>query len=215
MPERLSRTRIGRVWSDVEERNERKRSLTQTRVGNGQRICLEYGLGHPENVQIQGARSPAVAAGPTVPGFDRQQGIQQSQRLELGPEPDGGVQIARLRGSDGLGFVERRHRVKLAEVCNFTHGPTQYLAPVAQVGTEADDAIGRGPRHWRDGRNDTIESIMELTGGELFVVVFITLAVVSAAWWPRLGELVMLAVSGARTKRGEADSVGSDRTEGE
>jgi len=56
---------------------------------------------------------------------------------------------------------------------------------------------------------------MELTGGELFVVVFITLAVVSAAWWPRLGELVMLAVSGARTKRGEADSVGSDRTEGE
>ncbi len=56
---------------------------------------------------------------------------------------------------------------------------------------------------------------MALTGGELFVVVFITLAVLSAAWWPRLGELVMLAVSGTRTKRGEGDSVGPGRTEGE
>ena len=56
---------------------------------------------------------------------------------------------------------------------------------------------------------------MELTGGELFVVLFITLAVLSAGWWPRLGEVVMLAVSGARTKRGEGDSSGSHRTEGE
>ena len=36
---------------------------------------------------------------------------------------------------------------------------------------------------------------MELTAGELFVVAFITLAVLSAGWWPRLGEAFMLAIS--------------------
>jgi hypothetical protein len=54
-----------------------------------------------------------------------------------------------------------------------------------------------------------------LTGGELFVVLFITLAVLSAGWWPRLGELVMLAASGARAKRGNSDSGRPDRAEGE
>jgi len=40
--------------------------------------------------------------------------------------------------------------------------------------------------------------MFDLTAGELFVVVFITLAVVSAAWWPRLGEFVALTLTGQR-----------------
>jgi hypothetical protein len=32
--------------------------------------------------------------------------------------------------------------------------------------------------------------MLGLTNGELFVVVFIVVAVVSAPWWPRLGEAV-------------------------
>jgi hypothetical protein len=56
---------------------------------------------------------------------------------------------------------------------------------------------------------------MELTAGELFVVAFITLAVLSAAWWPRLGELVMLAISGARASRGRSSDAGRDGAQGE
>jgi hypothetical protein len=56
---------------------------------------------------------------------------------------------------------------------------------------------------------------MELTGGELFVVLFITLAVLSAGYWPRLGELVVFAVSGTRAKRGNSDSARPDRAAGE
>lgn len=42
---------------------------------------------------------------------------------------------------------------------------------------------------------------MELTPGELFVVAFITIAVLSAGWWPRLGEALMVAISGSRAAR--------------
>lgn len=35
-----------------------------------------------------------------------------------------------------------------------------------------------------------------LTNGELFVVGFIVVAVVSAPWWPRLGEFVATAITG-------------------
>lgn len=38
--------------------------------------------------------------------------------------------------------------------------------------------------------------MMDLTFGEFFVVTFIFLAVVSAPYWPRLGERVFVAFSG-------------------
>ena len=44
-----------------------------------------------------------------------------------------------------------------------------------------------------------------LSGGELFLVVFITLAVVSAPWWARLGSAL-----GEMLVRGKADEPRSD-----
>jgi hypothetical protein len=35
-----------------------------------------------------------------------------------------------------------------------------------------------------------------ITGGELLVVVFVVVAVVSAPWWPRLGAAIALRLSG-------------------
>lgn len=35
-----------------------------------------------------------------------------------------------------------------------------------------------------------------LTSGELFVIGFVTLAVVSAPWWPRLGAAIALRLAG-------------------
>jgi hypothetical protein len=50
--------------------------------------------------------------------------------------------------------------------------------------------------------------MFNLTSGELFVVVFITVAVVSAPWWLRLGELVALLLAGHRqTSRDSASGV--------
>ena len=37
--------------------------------------------------------------------------------------------------------------------------------------------------------------MLGLTNGELFVVVFLVVAVVSAPWWPRTGEAVAVALS--------------------
>jgi hypothetical protein len=39
-----------------------------------------------------------------------------------------------------------------------------------------------------------------LTGGELFVVVFIVVAVVSAPWWPRAGGAIAVALVGRAKK---------------
>jgi hypothetical protein len=50
---------------------------------------------------------------------------------------------------------------------------------------------------------------MGLTAGELFVVAFITLAVLSAGWWPRLGEAFMVMVSG-RGARSQSSDDGQD-----
>jgi len=40
--------------------------------------------------------------------------------------------------------------------------------------------------------------MLGLTNGELFVVVFIVVAVVSAPWWPRLGEAVWKTITRSR-----------------
>lgn len=40
--------------------------------------------------------------------------------------------------------------------------------------------------------------VVELTPGELFVVVFITVAVVSAPWWPRAGAALARLLAGER-----------------
>ena len=40
--------------------------------------------------------------------------------------------------------------------------------------------------------------MFDLTGGELFVVVFITVAVISAPWWPRVGEAISELIAGPR-----------------
>jgi hypothetical protein len=41
--------------------------------------------------------------------------------------------------------------------------------------------------------------MLGLTDGELLIVVFITVAVVSAPWWPRLGAAVAEAIAGKKT----------------
>lgn len=56
---------------------------------------------------------------------------------------------------------------------------------------------------------------MGLTAGELFVVAFITLAVLSAGWWPRFGEALMVAISGTRGTRDKSSDSRQDRVQGE
>jgi hypothetical protein len=47
--------------------------------------------------------------------------------------------------------------------------------------------------------------MFDLNGGELFVVVFILIAIVSAPLWPALGEWIAVRVSGSRRKTDEVD----------
>jgi hypothetical protein len=42
--------------------------------------------------------------------------------------------------------------------------------------------------------------MLGLTGGELFLVAFVTIAVVSATWWPRLGAAIGELIA-TRSKR--------------
>lgn len=45
-----------------------------------------------------------------------------------------------------------------------------------------------------------------LSSGELFLVGFVTIAVVSAPWWPRVGQWVAELVSGERKKKPSGES---------
>lgn len=51
--------------------------------------------------------------------------------------------------------------------------------------------------------------MLGLTGGELFIVVFVTLAVVSARFWPELGARLAERLSGAgpRQKAGNDEEL--------
>lgn len=63
------------------------------------------------------------------------------------------------------------------------------LEPVPQVGSHTDDAVC-----WLGHRNckseDSNEVMLEMTRGELFIVVFVTVAIVSAPWWGRAGAVL-------------------------
>ena len=43
--------------------------------------------------------------------------------------------------------------------------------------------------------------MFELSSGELFVVAFVTIAVVTALWWPRLGATIAELVVNGRNER--------------
>ena len=47
--------------------------------------------------------------------------------------------------------------------------------------------------------------IFGLTNGELFVIGFVTLAVVSAPWWPRLGAAIAVKLAGAEERGHDKD----------
>ncbi|HEY4104045.1 MAG TPA: hypothetical protein VGM44_09145 [Polyangiaceae bacterium] len=51
-----------------------------------------------------------------------------------------------------------------------------------------------------------------LSGGEIFIVAFVTVAVVSARYWPALGERIVVRLSGAESTR-ETDSAGKSPPE--
>jgi hypothetical protein len=51
--------------------------------------------------------------------------------------------------------------------------------------------------------------MFELSTGELFVIAFVTVAVVSALWWPRLGATIAeLIVNGRERKRNRTSDRG-------
>jgi len=55
--------------------------------------------------------------------------------------------------------------------------------------------------------------VLGLTSGELFIVVFVTVAVVSAPWWLRIGEVVATALAGSPKGEGEEPHDASEREE--
>jgi len=55
--------------------------------------------------------------------------------------------------------------------------------------------------------------VLGLTSGELFIVVFVTVTVVSAPWWLRLGELVASALAGSPKGESDESDSASDRDE--
>jgi hypothetical protein len=106
------------------------------------------------------------------------------------------------------------------------HGRRQRRAPVAEVGAQTDDTIERlvatphAPSFGYDGGavkakpaargvaagTSIVMNFLGLTSGELFIVLFILVAVVSAPLWPRLGAAVYLKLSGVSTRESDEQS---------
>jgi hypothetical protein len=53
--------------------------------------------------------------------------------------------------------------------------------------------------------------VFGLNFGELFIVVFLTVSVVSAPWWPRLGEWIVDMLRGGREGRASLPPERRDR----
>lgn len=126
------------------------------------------------------------------------------------------------RPTNRPGLEKRRLANDLHSSSNESNGPGESQPPIAEICPQANDRVehvaasiqvskgkGKLPRSASSADVLSTRTMLDLTRGELFVVVFIVVAVVSSSWWPRLGELV--ATKLARGGGGEAAH--DDRTD--
>ena len=94
---------------------------------------------HPEHVEIERARTPALATFSSLGRLDAQQLVEQRLGAERGREEHGRVQVPRLGRSHGLTLVDRRSSVRGAQEAKRARAGPEMREPVSEVSTQTYD----------------------------------------------------------------------------
>lgn len=113
-------------------------------MGHAEPRSLENPSVRPKNVEIDAARPPPILADATEPELDREERVEQAERVQGGFQRHGSVEKQRLRWADRLSFVESGNWTYIAELAQLLDSTPEQSAPVAQIRTEADDCVQAG-----------------------------------------------------------------------
>ena len=194
-------SRIDGIGSDVEQRTERERAVPEPGVRYRKLGRLECTVPKPQDIQIDGPGPPALPPDTSEAPLDGKKGRKQRYRLERRRQTEGAVQESRLGWSERRGFVKRRAALEAPEPSHFVGGKTDRAPAIAEVRPESDHDLEHNPplpalaRVRAPGQGT---GVLDLTLGELGLVAFIVVAILSAKFWPRAGEWVALRLGRAR-----------------
>jgi len=184
---------------DLEERHQREGSFEEAGVRERQVRLVQHDAGDEEQVEIERARTPAFAPDSAVRALYLEEQVEKPARLERRANPDGGVQVARLRWPHGRRFPQSGNGDHLGTRRQRPESRSEGLRPCPQIGSEPDDGV-----HALEDRVSFVE-MLGLSFGEAFVTIFIVVTVVSAPLWPRAGAAVARALQKPGSQRPPGD----------
>jgi hypothetical protein len=158
--------------------------------------------------------------------LDGEQRIEQGSWSEIRLDAKREIQIVALRRTaDGTRFIDRARTQNSCDLGDSLGGGFEMATAIAQVRAKSDYDVQRfhlRREPWQasaePGKPEAVSNaipgfVLGLTSGELFIVVFVTAAVVSAPWWLRVGELVATALAGLPKGEREDSHGASERDE--
>ena len=103
----------GQLRIQLEQRGEDEAAVVDLRVGQRQPLGGELDLAEQQQVDVERARAVTRAQRPAALDLDRLADVEQRLRLEIGADPDAGVEKVGLLGDlpDRLRLVRRRDRL--------------------------------------------------------------------------------------------------------
>lgn len=137
--------RVNEIRRHFGQRFEHKAALVELRVRNRQGFGAKNLVVEEEQVEIDVARRPAVAAGPAEQSFDFLQQMEKPHGVERSAQFQYAVQVPGLFFSaqgQRLGFIEMREAVDLHEGVFFeqANGLADVFEPIPQIA--ADTEVG-------------------------------------------------------------------------
>ena len=101
--------RVRQTGLEVRERSEHEGSFPRPRMRDGQALRVDGSAFVPEEIEVERPLGPTSVPRPSPVRLNRQQGCQERLWVEIGVEPDNGIEIQALSvwTPDRLGFIDR------------------------------------------------------------------------------------------------------------
>jgi hypothetical protein len=113
-------------------------------MGDSERPFSQPDSPNPQDIQIEGSRTPAPGSHPAGAAFDTFQARPEQMRIQVSVESRSRVQEVRLRRAPhGLGLVQSRDRDDSPEQSTLPNCPGQGGPAVTEVSPQANHAVHR------------------------------------------------------------------------
>lgn len=133
------------IGGEIAERGENEGPFEHEGMGEGQAFVAQCEIAVEQHIQVESARSPALAADPAARLFDGEAGVEQSMWRESGRKRDGGVEVILLAGgTHGGGFITggTSGYSRVGQGIEGGAGRIEMGMAVAEIGAERD--VGGG-----------------------------------------------------------------------